>query len=286
MNTDIDDIVKSLAPDPGPGLTPGAREMLTRIMDDAAPLQKPLKKRRWAVALPIAAAVAVTAWALPAFLTASPAAALDVKEEGDHYVIEVKDLYAKPEVYESRLRGLGLKVSLKVVPVSPSLVGEVSADTTGWEKGPFPYADKIKTIDRPEQCGRYRQCPIGVTIAKDFTAQADILLGREGRPGEEYQASAGLHDDGEPLHCRPFYNRPVSEVRGRLKEMGVSVSEYAVKRPGERGEDARATASVPDSMYVTGGGLGSSGTAVLVVSETPMDGELLRTILRKEGCGS
>ncbi|MEV4113234.1 hypothetical protein [Nonomuraea sp. NPDC049695] len=282
MNTDVDDIVKSLAPDPGPGLTPGARQMLTQIMDDAAPP----KKRRWAVTLPIAAAVAVTAWALPTFLTASPAAALDVKEEGDHYVIEVKDLYAKPEVYESRLRGLGLKVSLKVVPVSPSLVGEISTDTPGWAKGPFPYADKIKTIDRPEQCGRYRQCPIGVTIAKDFTAQADILLGREGRPGEEYQAGAGLNDDGEPLHCQPFYNRPVSEVRGRLKEMGVSVREYAVKRPGERGEDARVTASVPDSMYVTGGGLASYGTADLVVSETPMDGELLRTILRKEGCGS
>ncbi|MBE1588710.1 hypothetical protein ACFPOI_54930 [Nonomuraea angiospora] len=286
MNTDVDDIVRSLAPDPGPGLTPGAREMLTQIMDDAAPLQKPLKKRRrWAVALPIAATVA--AWALPTFLTASPAAAaLDVKEEGDHYVIEVKDLYAKPEVYESRLRGLGLKVSLKVVPVSPSFVGEISTDTPGWKEGPFPYADKIKTIDRPEQCGRYRQCPIGVTIAKDFTAQADILLGREGRPGEEYQASAGLHDDGEPLHCQPFYNRPVSEVRERLKELGVSVREYAVKRPGERGEDAQVTASVPDSMYVMGGGLASYGTADLVVSETPMDGELLRTILGKEGCGS
>ncbi|MEV6035771.1 hypothetical protein AB0L65_31750 [Nonomuraea sp. NPDC052116] len=285
MNTDVDDIVKSLAPDPGPGLTPGAREMLTQIMDDAAPLQKPLKKRRrWAVALPIAAAVA--AGALPTFLAASPAAALDVKEEGDHYVIEVKDLYAKPEVYESRLRGLGLKISLKVVPVSPSLVGEISTDTLGWKAGPFPYADKIKTIDRPEQCGRYRQCPIGVTIAKDFTAQADILLGRAGRPGEEYQAGAGLSDDGEPLHCQPFYNRPVGEVRGRLKEMGVSVREYAVKRPGERGEDARVTASVPDSMYVTGGGLASYDTADLVVSETPMDGELLRTILRKAGCGS
>ncbi|MEU7831970.1 sigma-70 family RNA polymerase sigma factor [Nonomuraea sp. NPDC049129] len=278
---------KRLAPDPGPGLTPGAREMLTQIMDMAEPAPR-ARRTRWRplIVLPIAAALAGAGWSATVVLGATPAAALDIKDEGDHYLIEVKDLYANSEVYETQLNDSGLDISLKVVPVSPSLVGEISPDTPGWSGGPFPYADKIKTIDRPEGCDFSRSCPIGLTIAKDFTGKAEIKLGRKGRPGEEYQAVAGLHDRGEPLHCKPFYNRRVGEVRGSLAALGISITDFSIKKPGQRGEDAEVSTSVPDSMYVTGGGMSELGKAFLVVSETPMDEELMRTILRKDGCAA
>ncbi|MEU6789061.1 hypothetical protein ABZ912_58615 [Nonomuraea angiospora] len=93
-----------------------------------------------------------------------------------------------------------------------------------------------------------------------------------------------LHAPKEPLHCAPFYNLRVSEVRQSLAGLGLAISEFSVKEPGERGADAEARPSVPDSMYVTGGALSEYGKAVLVVSEAPMPDTLVRTLLRKEGC--
>ncbi|MFI7135273.1 hypothetical protein ACIBQ1_57135 [Nonomuraea sp. NPDC050153] len=285
MTLDLDDVVKSLAPAPGPGLTPTARELMTQIMDAAEPAPK-VRLRRWRplVALPIAAAVTAAGWAAAAVLGAAPASALNIKEEGDHYLIEVKDLYAAPEVYESQLRAAGIHVSLRVAPVTPSFVGEIATDTTGWSSGPFPYADKIKTIDRPGGCGLGRGCPIGLTIAKDFTGTAEITLGREARPGEEYEITGMLHAPKEPLHCAPFYNRRVSEVRASLAKLGLTISGFAVKKPGDPDAEPDLRASVPDSMYVHGGGLSEYGKADLVVSEEPMPDALVRTILTKEGC--
>lgn len=51
-----------------------------------------------------------------------------------------------------------------------------------------------------------------------------ITLGREARPGEEYEIIGGLDAPGEPLHCVPFYNRPVSEVRALLKGRMASLA--------------------------------------------------------------
>ncbi|MFG1964057.1 RNA polymerase sigma factor [Nonomuraea sp. NPDC049028] len=82
---------KRLAPDPGPGLTPGAREMLTQIMDMAEPAPR-ARRTRWRplIALPIAAALAGAGWSATVVLGATPAAALDIKDEGDHYLIEAR----------------------------------------------------------------------------------------------------------------------------------------------------------------------------------------------------
>ncbi|MFI7643990.1 hypothetical protein [Nonomuraea sp. NPDC049400] len=283
-----DDVVKTLAPDPGPGLTPAAREMLAQIMDTAEP-ELSARRPRWRplLALPIAAAVAAAGWSAIVVFGAVPASALDIKEEGDHYLIEVKDLYASPEVYETQLKDAGVDISLRVAPVTPSFVGEISTHTPDWNTGPFPYADKIKTIDRPKNCDFVdfgRSCPIGLTIAKDFTGKADILLGREARPGEEYEVVGMLNAPGEPMHCKPFLNHRVSEVRQTLAGLGLSIGEFSVKEPGERGADAELKTSVPDSMYVTGGALYEYGKASLIVSEQPMAEELRRTILGKYGC--
>ncbi|MEU4579480.1 MULTISPECIES: hypothetical protein [Nonomuraea] len=280
-----DEVVKSLAPDPGPGLTPAAVEMLTRIMDTAEPAPRTRRPlwRRPILALPLAAAVAA-GWSLTAVLGAAPASALNIKDAGDHYLIEVKDLYARPEVYTAQLKEAGLNVSLKVVPVPPSYVGEIHLDTPGWSKGPFPHADKIRTIDRPEGCAPTLSCPIGLTIAKDFTGAAELKLGREGRPGEEYQVVTSLGSRGELLHCKPFVNLRVGEVRRTLASLGVTITEFAITKPGSDGEDAEVTTTAPDSLYVTGGGLSEYGKAFLVVGEEPMDEELKRTIDRKHGC--
>ncbi|MEV4894861.1 hypothetical protein AB0K48_36315 [Nonomuraea sp. NPDC055795] len=282
MTLDQDDLVKRLARDPGPGLTPVARDLMTRIMDTAEPEPRTARVRwRPLVALPVAAALAAMGWSASALLSSEPASALAIKETADSYVIEVKDLYADSRVYERQLREAGLAISLKVVPATPSFVGEIRPDAPDWKGGSFPHADQIKTIDR-QGCdlGLGRTCPIGITVAKDFTGTATLTLGREARPGEEYAIVAGLTDQGEPLHCTPFYNRRVNEVRASLAALRLSVKDYAV----QNGSEVEEKDSVPDSMYVTGGSLTEYGKAGLIVSRTPMPEELVRTLLRKEGC--
>ncbi|MEV6861015.1 hypothetical protein AB0M44_08415 [Streptosporangium subroseum] len=298
MNTDVGEAVKRLAPDPGPGLTPVAREMMSMIMD-AEPVPVTLH-RRWRplVALPLVAAVMAAGWAIPSVLSTAPASALDIKEEGDYYVIEVKDLYTKPEVYESQLRGAGLDISLRVVPVSPSSVGGIvqnSPDGNVVPRSPggdirddFVYQEKIKTIDRPGQCEKLAGCPIGVKVLKDFTGSVEVTLGREGRPGEEYQSITGLDARGEPMHCVPFHNRPVSEVRAMLEERGLVVDEFAIvdPDPAKPSQEPEVRTSVPDSMYVTGGFLSELGKASLLVADKPMPAETVKTLNEKQGCAT
>ncbi|MEV0148690.1 MULTISPECIES: hypothetical protein [unclassified Nonomuraea] len=261
---------------------------MNEIMD-AEPVPAARPRRRWRplVALPVAAAVTAAAWAIPSALNSTPAAALDIKEEGGYYVIEVKDLYASPKVYESQLKGLGIDVTLHVVPATPSSEGELSMDTPGWQQPmtPFPYRDKITSIDRPEGCvGMGRTCPIGLKIDKSFTGSADVRLGRAARPGEEYQIVGLITAAREPMNCVPFYNRRVGEVRAELKKRGVVVDEYAIAEPGRRGEDAQVTPSVPDSMYVRGGALSSYGHALLVAGDEPLAENVVKKMLRNEGC--
>ncbi|MEU7855518.1 hypothetical protein [Nonomuraea sp. NPDC049141] len=280
MNTNVDEAIRNLAPGRGPGLTPVAREMMNAIMD-AEPAPAPVIRTRWRplLALPITAAVISAAWVIPSVLTPAPASALDIKEEGDHYVIEVKDLNANPEVYESQLRGAGLDISLNVVPATPSFVGEINP-------GAHEPQDKIKTIDRPEQCNLHRSCPIGITIAKDFAGSTMITLGREARPGEEYQIVAGLDSPGEPLHCVPFYNRPVSEVRALLKGRGLAVDQYVISDQAKPGKEPQVRTSVPDSMYVTGGHLSQYGMVSLTVGDAPMSSEMVASLNKKSGCAT
>lgn len=286
MNGNVDEVVRRLAPGPELSLTPLAREVMTEIMDaEPAPAARRRGMRRPLVVLPLAAAVAAAAWAVPSLLRPAPAAALDIREEGGFYVIQVKDLYADADVYERQLKGLGLDVSLRVVPATPSFVGEISPSAREREPaGPFVHRDQINTIDSTKGCGMHRSCPIGLRIAKDFTGSADVILGRAARRGEKYEIIGGLAAPGEPMNCVPFYNRPVSEVRVKLRKLGLSVGEYAVTDRTKGSREVETRASVPDSMYVVGGYLSSYGTADLFVDRTPMQEELVRTLVTKHGC--
>ncbi|MFD0469565.1 hypothetical protein ACFQ0B_15575 [Nonomuraea thailandensis] len=245
---------------------------------------RPRGRRSLRVAIPAGAllaagAVAATTWLLPA----SPAAALDIKEEGGYYVIEINDLFANPAVYERQLRDAGLDVRLRVIPA-----------TAAFERQVFPtspddrYLTEIQGIYPPGPCDRVDGCATGVKIPKNFAGTADIAVSRRARPGEKYQSITTFSAKGEPMHCVPYLNKTVSEVLPLLKERGVRVNEYsdAAVVGNDDGSDLRS--SVPGTWHVMDGYLTEPGMATLSVSETPMPEEDVirrdQKTLRVDGC--
>nr|BFE83892.1 hypothetical protein GCM10020093_064930 [Planobispora longispora] len=130
-------------------------------------------------------------WMLPGSLGPLPAsAALDVKRDGDYYVVTVKDLFADPELYESELKARGINISLHVAPTSRSQTGSILLlqDVDLLKAGkPVPVDGPIETIEAPGRCRSFGGCPIGLKVPVDFTKRAEITLGREAGPGERYQ---------------------------------------------------------------------------------------------------
>ncbi|MEU7990174.1 hypothetical protein AB0B56_35460 [Streptosporangium canum] len=281
---DIDHVVAGIAPDPGPGMTPGARELFDEIT--TAPAVAPAPGRsRWSVpgliarrlaatvphrrfAVPVvaglAAATVILSWVLPGgYGTAPASAALDIKREGDYYVITVKDLYAAPKMYESELRARHLKITLAVDSAPPSLEGQMMV--MDWQANTLSNVQQekrkglIRTIDRPGACDRMGGCPIGLKLPVDYRGKAEISLGRKARPGEAYKWRASLASPGELFHCVDFVNKTLDEVRPMLEQRGISLK--LVNYGGKKGTRTLATGS----WYVHDGVLESATSAIVLV---------------------
>ncbi|MFC4536292.1 hypothetical protein [Sphaerisporangium dianthi] len=271
MNTDLDRLVASIAPSPGPGLTPGALELLDEITtgtacdSDAVTAVQQRGRLRWhrrlRVLAPLAVAIVLASWFLPdaAGLGPRPAsAALDITREGGDYIVTVKDLFADPERYEREFRAVHLNVRLSLEPVTPSLEGVI-----------MTLSNEITALEAPG-CGfprRWQGCQIGLKVPVGYQDRANVVLGREARAGEEYKVRATLAADGEPLHCTPFVNKHVPVVVRMLKERGVPRVEFVTYHG--------LVPSAADSWYVHDGVMSRPGTALLLVDVAPHPDPLL-----------
>ena len=99
----------------------------------------------------------------------------------------------------------------------------------------------------------------------DFKEKADIFLGRNARPGEDYMMPPGLDVPGEPLHCVDYINKTVDEVRAMLRDRGV---EPEFTYYGDKKGDS---ASVPGNWYVHDGVMSAAGKARVLADPTPND---------------
>ncbi|MFI6992783.1 hypothetical protein [Nonomuraea wenchangensis] len=285
---DLDRLVASLAPDPGPGMTPIAKELLEEITahpvaahsataspavaspavaspDAVSPATEqaraPRRRRTW-VTVPALAALATL---LSFGVAQAPAsAALDIRLVDGAYVITVKDLMAEPEVYQRELKARGLDITLEVVPTSASLAGGIFVlhDLDRLRAGHAVSAEgPITTIDAPGTCARFAGCPIGVKVPAGFDKKAQITLGRPASPGEKYRMPPGIAMPGEPLHCVAYVNKSVAEVGAMLRERGVTPSYVA--------DWQRAQPSAPAGWYVHEGVMSADGEALLLVGPEP-----------------
>ncbi|WP_433519353.1 hypothetical protein ACQP2T_29770 [Nonomuraea sp. CA-143628] len=265
---EIDRLVAGIAPDPGPGTTPIARE----LMEEITSVPVPERRRRSWFALPrpqlswVAGPVLAALAALLSFGVAqAPAsAALDIELVDDHYVITVKDLLAEPEVYQRELRARGLDITLDLVPTSASLTGQIMVinDMDRLRSGnPVPGDGPITTIDAPGSCERFGGCPVGLKVPVDFDKKAEITLGRRALPGEKYKMPPGIALPGEPLHCVDYVNKSVAEISALLRERGVTPSYIQYGK--------RASAAAPGGWYVHDGVMSADGQALLLVGADP-----------------
>ncbi|MEV2273008.1 hypothetical protein [Nonomuraea africana] len=274
MKTDIDHLVARFAAEPVREVSDGARELMREITESEPAPAAPRARGwlTWRLAVPVTgaltAAVLGLTWILPSGSGLGPAsaAALEIDREDGYYVIEINDLYADPERYQAQLRAAGLDITLRVLPVSQAFEGQVFPTTPGNQ-----YVEDIKGIYPPGACDRLDGCAIGVKIPDSFDGTADISVGRKANPGEQYQSITSFDAKGEPMHCVPYFNKTVTEVRATLAERGVSIAEFAVDDL-EAGE-AVTKPSVPESWRVHGGYLTEPGKATVMAGpeELPED---------------
>ncbi|WP_062353255.1 hypothetical protein [Herbidospora yilanensis] len=237
----IDEMVSHINPAPGDApVTPGALALLEEVKRLPAP-----KRRRVRVAVPLAAvtAAAVTWAAWP-----SSAAALDIRRDGDSYVVTVNDLTADPETYRNLLRGVGLDIDLRFVPAAPSLVG------TAVPVGGPDAADAVGFLSKEGDCV-LTDCIVGLRIKVGHPGEIDIRLGREAAAGERYAMPGQIDAPGEPLHCVDFRGLRFAEVKALLAGKGVP-------------NVSAAGGAAEDDWFVHDGVMWAADTALLLAGPT------------------
>ncbi|MEV4299250.1 hypothetical protein [Microbispora rosea] len=276
MSYDRDDLhrlVARIAPDPGPGLTPAALDLLEEIVSDPAPSTRrqrgpeavtraaravSRRHRLMPAIVTLTAVLLAVGWLVPGAAGLGPApasAALDIRREGDHYVVLVRNLFAAPASYERELRDRGLDVDVRLVPMTPASVGRVL------------YVDgtrdlsAITPIAASGACTRFDGCPIGFRIPVEFRGHATVFLGRAARPGERYGILEAFDTEGQPFHCVDYINKTVAQVLPLLRERGVRAK---FSSPG-----AYAQPSAPADWYVHTGVMIADGQALVLVGPTP-----------------
>ena len=224
----IDDLVRHVAPVRDVDVVSLTHsEASDALFDEIIAEREPRRHRRrypslsrmWhrgAVAVATAALIAVGILIAAPRLTSPAAAGVEITRQGGYLVATVVDLNADPDAMREAFRERGLDVDLTLVPVSPSLVGEIVAmsdDRPGIENVP----DRARGCPEELRCG-----PIGLRIPLAWNGHADVTLGRRAGPGETYVSSGSAFAPGEILHCvTGVIGAEVANARGELSRRGI-----------------------------------------------------------------
>ncbi|GAA2815252.1 hypothetical protein [Kribbella solani] len=184
--------------------------------------------------------------------------ALSFVTEGNVMKVKILDPEADSARFNKEFEAHGLNIKLRLLPVSPSVVG--TSPAAGFSEG----SDWIKTTFEPAGClqAMTSPCVPEFTIPLPYKGQADLYIGRTAKPGEELASAGDLAARGEPLAGVKYQGMTVGAVKKLLTDRGVS-AEYRVNvRPNYT--DARD--EVPANWIVREGTLLKLDHAVLFVS--------------------
>ena len=208
------------------------------------------KRRRWVLAVPLAAALAVAGLVLtsvgqrvgPVSVGPPAAQALSFSRHGGEITVLVRDPLADSAAYRAEFARHHLRISLKLLPVSPSLVGTVVyiGQSAGADITPITARGRCWTG------GGGAACPVGVRIPAGFRGSAQLVFGRAARAGERYESTTSAFAVGEVMHGMRARGLTVSQVLALLRGRGVSVPVFNYLRPG----GARNARHVPGRWFV------------------------------------
>ncbi|MGW0060070.1 hypothetical protein ACWDTT_09100 [Streptosporangium sandarakinum] len=149
--------------------------------------------------------------------------AVEIHEEADTYVARIKDPYADQRKFSEAFRSLGLNVELRVIPVSPSAVGEI----VSLGGGDTPVNVPIGARKEPADCDLAdSDCFMVVTVPAAIKGTPDVVhfeLGRPAKPGESYENNwQSATRPGEPLAGVKVSGRTVDDVLAEFGKHGLS----------------------------------------------------------------
>jgi hypothetical protein len=117
----------------------------------------------------------------------------------------------------------GLDIVVDVLPVSPSLVGQVMQGV----QEPAHGHNGITVVLGEKGCqyyGTVQPCRIGVMVATGYTGTQHIMIGRAAKPGELYAESNDPTAQGEALACTHVLGATIPEAQRMLTGLGLTAS--------------------------------------------------------------
>ncbi|MGN6372168.1 MAG: hypothetical protein ACTHM1_04150 [Solirubrobacteraceae bacterium] len=228
--------------------------------------------RRWrpavASAVALGTAAAVVAAALSGNSTLGPASADAVSfrtAASGSIVATVTHPFAAQSQLDAAFAAQDLRITVNLIPVSPSIVGTVL-----YVGESNPGATQIKALQGGHCLTGGGGCPIGVEIPRDFHGTGSITLGRPAKPGERYESAASIFAPGEPLHCSGLLGARVSTAVSVLQKDGLTVMGWREDSESEPGVSRSVTLSHPPTHnYVWGAELVESGRVLVTTESTP-----------------
>ncbi|WP_433349114.1 hypothetical protein ACQP25_35735 [Microtetraspora malaysiensis] len=239
-------------------------------------LRRPLAGRL-AIGAVAAAAVTVAAVAGTAMLGQSSStaqAAVTCSKDHDFVVARIMDPLADEKRLRNDFRACGFDIDLKLVPVSPSLVGTIVM---------MDVDQKIVPIDDPSCItASGGQCPIGLRIEAGFIGKATVVLGRAARAGEPYMSTNTSAAKGEALEGVSIKGRTVTEAEALLARKHLTIAHYNVHwslPDGRAYGDFMPRSRVDPTWRVTGAEPYASGQVMLMVeSAGPVPSDIMKKI--------
>lgn len=212
---------------------------ITTTLRPASRTRRPHRKRRlvrrWGIAMPAvgacAAAAAVIVFANSPVGTRTPlgpppAQAVSFSTAPNGWIVaKVTDPLAAQKTLDADFAEHHLDITLRLIPVGPSLVGTVLSEAYDSQPPNAPRRGSIQALD--SRCGAAEvRCQVGVKIWEGFTGHGEIDLGRAAQPGERYVYAPSVFAPGEVLHCSGLVGAPVSHLATVLQAHGWTVARW------------------------------------------------------------
>jgi hypothetical protein len=215
------------------------REITTSLRPSSRTRRSRRKRRLlrgWRIVMPAAGACAAAAAAVVVFanspvgtqtpLGPPPAQAVSFSTTRNGWIIaKVTNPLAAQKTLDADFAAHHLDITLKLIPVGPSLVGTLLSQSYDQQPPNAPERGPIQGLD--SHCGAAEVlCEIGVKIWEGFTGRGEIDLGRAAQPGERYVWAPSVFEPGEVLHCSGLVGAPVSDLPSVLQAHGWTVARW------------------------------------------------------------